>query len=197
MIEINGYENAKNLADKNWDSIASEMPPELEQKAEKLIQELRTSPNNLFDKLKNLYVYMDELYSFVAKFTPCKKGCSLCCHNEVSISVLEAEYIEKYAGIKQNTNLTIKDSSGTPCPLLVDGACSIYQYRPFVCRRHVALFDDPKWCKHDLPIEYVFPQIRFYPVEESYAYVVVSSGITTTHDIRQVFSPPSENDRPV
>ena len=184
------YEVAKNIADKNWDSIAEGMPSDLEQKAGSLIQELKTCPNTLFEKLEKLYTFMDELYSFVAQFTPCKKGCSLCCYNEVSVSLLEAQYIEKHTGIKQNINLAIKDFPGIPCPFLTDGACSIYEHRPFVCRRHVALFDNPKWCQYDLPVQYVFPHIRFSPVEESYAFIIVSSGITSTCDIRQAFSRP-------
>lgn len=182
------YEVAKKIADRNWDSIADGMPSDLEQKAQSLLQDLKTCQNTLFDKLDKLYIFMDELYAFVAKFTPCQKGCSLCCRNEVSVSLLEAEYIEKHTGIKQSLNLDIKDFPGPPCPFLENSACSIYKYRPFVCRRHVALFDDPRWCQYDLPNQYVFPHIRFSPVEQSYAFIIVSSGTTSTCDIRQAFS---------
>ena len=182
------YEVAKTIADRNWDNIAEGMPSSLEQKAERLFESLSAGKGTLFQKLEKLYIFMDELYTFVAKFTPCKKGCSLCCHNEVSVSLLEAEYIEKHTGIKQSFNLDIKDFPGTPCPFLNNGACSIYEHRPFVCRRHVALFDDPRWCQYDLPTHYVFPHIRFSPVEQSYALIVVSSGTVSTCDIRQAFS---------
>jgi uncharacterized protein len=190
MPMLDKYECAKKIADRNWDSIADEMPSILEQKAESLFQNLKTCHNTLFEKLDTLYTFMDELYTYVAKFTPCKKGCSLCCYNEVSVSLLEAEYIEKHTGIKQSVNLDINDFPGTPCPFLDNSACSIYEHRPFVCRRHVALFDDPVWCRYDVPTHYVFPHIRFSPVEESYAFIIVSSGTTSTCDIRQAFSQP-------
>jgi uncharacterized protein len=184
----NNYEVAKKIADRNWDSISDGMPSDLEQKAESLIQDLKTSHSTLLEKLDKLYTYMDELYTYVAKFTPCQKGCSFCCYNEVSVSLLEAEYIEKHTGIKRSFNLDIKDFPGTPCPFLKYSACSIYKHRPFVCRRHVALSDDPGWCRYDVPTQYEFPHIRFSPVEQSYAFIIVSSGTTSTCDIRQAFS---------
>jgi Fe-S-cluster containining protein len=182
------YEVAKTIADRNWDNIAGGMPSSLERKAERLFKSLSAGKGTLFQKLEKLYIFMDELYSFVGKFTPCKKGCSLCCYNEVFISLLEAEYIEKSRGITQSLNLDRKHFRGTPCPFLEDGACTIYNHRPFVCRRHVALFDNPKWCQFDVDDQYVFPQIRFSKVEESYAFIVVSSGDTSTYDIRQLFA---------
>jgi len=182
------YEIAKRIADRNWDNIAEGMPSSLERKAERLFESLSAGKDTLYEKLEKLYIFMDELYSFVGKFTPCKKGCSLCCYNEVAISLLEAEYIEKFIGIKQSLNLDTQNFRGTPCPFLEDGACSIYKYRPFVCRRHVALFDNPNWCQFDVDDQYVFPQIRFSKVEESYAFIIVSSGAISTYDIRQLFA---------
>ena len=34
----------------------------------------------------------------------------------------------------------------TPCPFLVNDACSIYEHRPFVCRNYVNMDQDPLLC---------------------------------------------------
>lgn len=86
----------------------------------------------------------------------CKEGCSLCCKTPSRIEVLptEAFYIAEHLKntmkekelnklIKQlyenkiklqNKNLIECSKELTPCPLLINNSCSIYEYRPFVCR---------------------------------------------------------------
>jgi Fe-S-cluster containining protein len=81
----------------------------------------------------------------------CDKGCSYCCHIPAMIHRTEAEAIAKLTGRK----LTIpkkyvlepnKAYNGKPCPMLKDGACSIYEHRPMTCRVHHMLDNDPKVC---------------------------------------------------
>src|SRR5258706_633958 len=80
----------------------------------------------------------------------CRKGCAFCCHLNVTATALEAMHIaavvrmggradlegsvlaasDALSGLDSSSRLERK----SPCPLLVQGACSIYQARPMRCR---------------------------------------------------------------
>lgn len=181
------YETARRVAEKNQDMIINQMPHDLAEREDRLFMRLSVSKESSLEKLERLYSFMDDLYAFISRFIPCRKGCNHCCHIAVSISSLEAEYIGSTLGIRQTPNLDRKDFFGTPCPFLKEGVCSIYKYRPFVCRRHVALVDDPKWCQLELCNKYIFPNIRSTEIEKSYHFIVKGSGASTLYDIRQLF----------
>jgi Fe-S-cluster containining protein len=82
----------------------------------------------------------------------CSKGCNYCCHSFVAITAPEAfrlaETIRgiKIAGMERDAvraraqpliGVSPADRIGTklPCPLLVEGGCSVYRARPLVCRQ--------------------------------------------------------------
>lgn len=80
----------------------------------------------------------------------CRKGCSFCCYLKVTATILEVIRIaaaldgepsrdrssilistaDKVTGLSDRDRLARK----VPCPLLIDGACSIYEVRPVTCR---------------------------------------------------------------
>ena len=80
----------------------------------------------------------------------CRRGCSFCCHLKVTATVLEVVRIatataagrfpdrrsavlsaaDRVAGLDDRLRLASK----VPCPLLIEGACSIYEVRPITCR---------------------------------------------------------------
>lgn len=64
----------------------------------------------------------------------CKKGCFSCCKDDLEVFGVEAEYIRK------NQSEFLKTNSPSPigaCAFLnEEGACRIYESRPFVCRTH-------------------------------------------------------------
>jgi hypothetical protein len=80
----------------------------------------------------------------------CRKGCDFCCHVNVTVTVLEAVRIAAAlaAGRQPQRQSEIlataerlagRDAEGrqalrAACPLLVDGACSVYEIRPLACR---------------------------------------------------------------
>ena len=78
----------------------------------------------------------------------CKKGCFFCCHVNVEVSILEAIAVAaearkdpaKVANVLATApaiaGLGAKDRIGARvlCPLLKDGACSVYEARPRACR---------------------------------------------------------------
>lgn len=79
----------------------------------------------------------------------CKKGCSYCCHLKVAVTEIEAFAIAarlRKAGPRSvaafreraptTAGRTAADRLGAkqPCPLLAEGACSVYRDRPLSCR---------------------------------------------------------------
>jgi hypothetical protein len=88
----------------------------------------------------------------------CGKGCSYCCHLMATASAPEVLVISRFlhrtlssdAMAELVKRVAATDSitrgrdglgrllSNTPCPLLVDGACSVYEERPLVCRGYAS-----------------------------------------------------------
>lgn len=102
-------------------------------------------------KLKKLYELLDDYVSHVSHITPCHKGCSACCHEQVIVFEIEADYIQKNTGHKKIASnllqITTKVMGAhTPCPFLQGGACSIYQFRPLACRNHVSILESSSLC---------------------------------------------------
>lgn len=102
-----------------------------------------------------IFNYFTDLADKQSKFD-CRAGCNYCCHLRVTVSPLEvlaaARYIrDTFTGsqledLLQKLNDNVKTISGKsskehtalklPCALLdTDGKCSIYEKRPFSCRR--------------------------------------------------------------
>ncbi len=86
----------------------------------------------------------------------CTRGCSYCCHSFVAITPPEAFRLAaavrsgQASGMSAETvrerarpliGVSPKDRIGgkLACPLLVDGACSVYRFRPLVCRQATSL----------------------------------------------------------
>jgi len=103
-----------------------------------------------------------------AGVTPCKRGCSHCCHIPALVSRPEAVEIARVSGRKLATapanTIRVRDAIekadekvlrgvpwlhhyGTPCPFLANDECSVWQVRPLVCRYHYSLDVDDLLCK--------------------------------------------------
>jgi uncharacterized protein len=185
MIE-DDYQVAKKIAEENLIKIENQLPQSLSTREDQIYNTMRLSGKSYIKQLEALYRLMDDLYSFFSQYTPCKKGCSHCCYITVSVSSLEAEFIKQRTGIKRVVDFVKRDFFGTPCPFLNNNICSISKYRPFVCRRHNALFDNPRWCDLDLCNSFMFPQVRFSEIDKSYQLILAKSGASLI-DIRQAF----------
>ena len=88
---------------------------------------------------KKLSVYFEQYKNFIC----CKEGCSLCCEKgDYPVSDLELKYImEGYSKLENTRKIRVQDNiknmvRGGACPFLLNNRCSIYQYRPIVCRIH-------------------------------------------------------------
>src|SRR5215471_17650134 len=80
----------------------------------------------------------------------CKKGCAHCCHAWVSLTIPEALFVAKLIRktraqeLEENVRRSHALTSGydfaarerhpTPCPMLKEDLCSVYESRPLVCR---------------------------------------------------------------
>lgn len=108
---------------------------------------------------------LDEYFTDQKEFIKCKEGCGLCCKFcYYPSSELEYKYIrigmdkifsaEEKETINKKALQIIKDRTEFlktnpnlldffyECPFLSDNSCSIYEYRPILCRSHGLLYKD-------------------------------------------------------
>lgn len=100
------------------------------------------------DALQELYRIIDTVMDEHFTDKTCKKGCYHCCDVAVGITGYEAAYIHSKTGhniTKMETNVKFHKGRYPLCPFLVKGNCSIYEFRPAVCRVFIS-FDDPQRC---------------------------------------------------
>lgn len=103
----------------------------------------------------------------------CGKGCSKCCYQNFRITGIDAEIISNHINSlsQEEQNILIskaseylKNNDGTPkpCPALSsEGACTIYEVRPVVCRR----FGPPMY-DYKTPDKIHSCELNFSPGEE-------------------------------
>jgi Fe-S-cluster containining protein len=128
--------------------VIPKVPNELEAACNQLVSELtsQTEISEPLTKLKQIYDYLDDFNQFVSTFTVCSRGCAACCNINVSITELEAVYININTGVELSNASGHEQSSSNRCPFLSENNdCTIYSFRPFNCRVYHAV-DDSKYC---------------------------------------------------
>jgi Fe-S-cluster containining protein len=132
------------------DLIVSDKGNELYTRLSRTIKKATTHP--WFVAIKILYSELDDFSKKLeAPPVTCKRGCSHCCNVSVSITTPEAAYISKNAQLPMNNkDEKAKVDYKQVCPFLKNNECSIYEFRPAVCRVFVS-YDDPQRCADDLP----------------------------------------------
>lgn len=118
-----------------------------------------------------MYSKLDEYMESVKskRSFACKKNCDYCCYQLVSLNLPEAlvivhairkdnsmrrGFVKKIPAIKKEIALLKKPETSTrtwfkkniPCIFLKDHLCSIYEYRPRVCRTQLAAENSPDNC---------------------------------------------------
>lgn len=72
----------------------------------------------------------------------CRKGCCGCC---VNLSVFPVEFNSILDELRSDGVEKLEFDESASCGFLKDGLCSIYKYRPLICRTHglpIAFLDD-------------------------------------------------------
>lgn len=179
-------QTSKQIAFNNYADCVEHLPRKLARTEKHFFKILKRRSNDPFKMLLRLFDFMDDLFEFIEPYTPCKKGCALCCAIPVSVSELEIELIERTTLIKRNrrSSAILPESR---CPFLYKNMCSIYPHRPFVCRRNLTFADTAKWCHIEEGKDVAMPMISFYQIEASYLYIVKKSGLSQFFDIREPF----------
>lgn len=119
---------------------------------------MRLAEGNSVGEFQTLMILADGFSKAITPYTPCKDGCSHCCHMAVAISDTEAHIIAGYIGKKPAVMGTIEkfiedtatyqqEYAGVPCTFLEEGKCSIYSVRPIACRTHHNLAPTNENCK--------------------------------------------------
>ena len=130
-------------------------PKAILKKYKKLLLQLNNDRSDRFSKVKKIYKFIDNHNDEIfKKDTVCAKGCSHCCYMNIDVTEVEASYISEY--IKRPVNANINSSgyadiskySGVPCPFLdiSNSSCTIYDFRPSVCRMY-HVFESADKCK--------------------------------------------------
>lgn len=130
-------------------------PKSILKKYKKLLLQLDNYRSDRFSKVKKIYKFIDnhndELFK---KDTVCAKGCANCCYMNVDVTEVEASYISESTKRPVNANINssayadISKYSGVPCPFLdiSNSFCTIYDFRPSVCRMY-HVFESTDKCK--------------------------------------------------
>lgn len=143
-MNINEYTQ---YTQQNMKKVVSSIPTKLLEKENSFFNKLSKSPLSNIKKLEMIYSFMQQLSDSYESFTPCKKGCSICCSlGTITIHDVEIELIKKKYKLKGNI---IKPRENGYCHFLKDGQCSIYDARPYVCRRYQSFYKNNSACLPD------------------------------------------------
>ncbi|MCI5178517.1 MAG: YkgJ family cysteine cluster protein [Candidatus Electrothrix sp. AX2] len=180
---------AKMFAEKNFQQLIASLPKKLVEKEDNFLNLFKKIKVGPFKQLEVIYDFTGRLFSHVSPFIPCKENCAFCCYYRIEISEIEISYIEKRTRFRRNKTFELdKEDHGTPCPFLKRNMCSIYDVRPFSCRKHTTLTKDSYWCDPALSNQVKLPLLHFSKVEEAFMLLQGKSGLIKFYDIRQVFS---------
>lgn len=93
--------------------------------------------------LKGLDARLDVYFKEQAEFICCKKGCSACCKKgDYPISEIELRYLMlAFSSLNNDIKAVVQKNfsvmqKGAQCPFLINNECSVYEYRPIICRVH-------------------------------------------------------------
>lgn len=93
--------------------------------------------------LDKLDTKLDSFFKEHQEYICCCKGCSYCCEKgDYPLSEIELQYLmQGYTLLDNNTKIIVQNNfsqikKGGKCPFLVDSLCSVYKFRPIICRVH-------------------------------------------------------------
>ena len=93
--------------------------------------------------LKALDSRLKSYFEMHSGYIYCKEGCSACCEKgDYPISEAELKYLmQGYIALENDKKILVQENmqsleKGGKCPFLIDSKCSVYKYRPIICRVH-------------------------------------------------------------
>ena len=186
--EKNDLRSAQDRAKQSAAEMVKRIPRTLQKSEENIAQQVKHHKGNPFTKLALLHRLLDEFGAVAKPYVACKSGCAACCHYNVSLLPVEAEYIERTTGHKRLPDpLKPQDFHGQPCPFLKHGSCSVYRARPISCRMHVSFAATPYWCDPDRSSAGEFRSVDLTGIREALIDIAKGYGGLGHTDIRQVF----------
>ncbi len=145
-------------------------------------------------KLNRVYMVAEDLSRVREPFVACKRGCSSCCHMNVSVTQSEADRLASAVG-RSAAILTVsprhdpEEFTGVPCPFLdAQGACSVYADRPLACRKHSSFFLNDSTCHPSVMHRIEVPMVSFSGLDSALMAASGASG-SLLADIRDFFPP--------
>lgn len=135
---------AKRVSDQNGRPVTANV----KRKSEKLnayLNKLGDSTEGIVDPIEvieKIYKFTDAVSEDIhkPKTHVCRKGCAWCCKIPVTVTALEANYIQHVYGITPMPLQTPQLMTGSDdleyCPMLNrdTGMCDVYKARPYACR---------------------------------------------------------------
>lgn len=95
------------------------------------------------DFLEDFDKKLSEYFKRESDYICCKAGCSSCCEKgDYPLSQIELEYLmQGFIDLDNSTKQKVQENvkniqKGGVCPFLIEKKCSVYPYRPIICRVH-------------------------------------------------------------
>nr|WP_321451551.1 YkgJ family cysteine cluster protein [uncultured Carboxylicivirga sp.] len=116
----------------------------------------------------------------------CKKGCNWCCHQPVFATSHEMMFVWEFIKLnfkEEDRKVILQKAfnnyqkrgrmddkellqSKLPCPLLLNGSCSVYPARPIACRIYLSMSAQSCKTAFDAPKdESIYPQLFDFPLQ--------------------------------
>jgi Fe-S-cluster containining protein len=187
-----GLEASKQRAEERREAFVQSIPEDLREREDRLPVQLRAENASAQSKLGRIYALVDEFSALRASHVACGKGCSDCCRMNVQISNVEAARIERGTGLRARPlahSVTHDDAkfAGAACTFLHEEVCTIYEYRPYVCRNHASFDVDAYWCDPVRMHAPKMPRVQMGGVDEALLDVLKGSRNPVLADIRDFF----------
>jgi Fe-S-cluster containining protein len=167
----------------------------------------------LFSAIESLYLAIDGLNDSILALAErqkmgvaCHKGCHWCCHQAVYANSYELHFLSekiktrfpsdkiskwieaaetKYTATSQMNEVEVSKYKA-PCPLLENGACSVYEARPMACRIYLStrletcmeFYHHPE-NEHNYPALIDFPLKAGRMMNEGFMAALKENGIET------------------
>lgn len=95
------------------------------------------------DFIDKLDKRLNEYFELHKEHISCSIGCSFCCEaGDYPLSQAELEYLmQGFMSLDEEAKIDVQNNikhieKGGACPFLINKTCSIYPYRPIICRVH-------------------------------------------------------------